>query len=126
VEVRRAAAGALAQLGPLCKEALPELEAAVNDKDKNVRCSAIYALGGLGKDAAKTVPLLAKCLRENIVEVRLAAIRSLGNVGPDVKNHKDAVSLLRAAARESQTDIREGALDALKKIELPQGTAEKP
>jgi HEAT repeat protein len=122
VEIRRAAAGSLAQLGPLAKDALPQLKRAVEaEKDRGVRCSAIYAIGSLGKDAVPTVALLAKCVKENHVEVRLAAIRALGNIGPDAKA---AIVPLLDAARESQTDIREAATDALKKIQS-EGTPQK-
>jgi HEAT repeat protein len=124
VEIRRAAAGALAQLGPLAKDALAALEKAIqNDKDKNVRCSAIYAVGGLGKEAARSVPLLIGCVRQNIIEVRLAAIRALGNIGPAAEG---AVKTLENAKRESQTEIRDAATDALNKIQAPKGSPAKP
>jgi HEAT repeat protein len=125
VEIRRAAAGSLAQLGPLAKDALPQLKRAVEaEKDRGVRCSAIYALGGLGKDAAPTVGLLAKCVKENHVEVRLAAIRALGNIGPAAVAAVDPTLL--EAARESQKDVREAALDAIKKIQSPESKPSKP
>jgi HEAT repeat protein len=115
LEVRRAAANALGQVGPGAAKALPELRVAVKDEDKFVRCHAMRAIGGLGKDGADAVPEVIRCLKEDSnTEARVAAIEALGSLGLNVA---EAVDALTAASRSSQTAIRDAALEALRKIQ---------
>lgn len=55
-DVRSVSAEALGAIGPGAKEAIPALEEATKDEDKDVQSAAIAALKNIRKDTGKTVP----------------------------------------------------------------------
>jgi HEAT repeat protein len=125
VDVRRAAAGALGQIGPDAqKEALAQLKAAATDQDKFVRAQVLRVMGTMTRDTAEitgeVVNKLSAGTQDSVTEVRLAAIEALGKLGPDAKT---AVKALNKCQTDAQASIRTAATEALKKIEK---TAEKP
>jgi HEAT repeat protein len=121
LDVRRAAAAALDQVGPEVKSVLPALLEAIDDKDRDrdkaVRCLVIHTIGGLGKDGAEATEQLIKCAKDSNQEVRLAAIHALRSIGPDAARAKDLIPLLTALTTDPQADIREAAIEALKKVQ---------
>jgi HEAT repeat protein len=56
--MRDQAAQTLARIGPAAEAAVPELLAALDDPDEDVRRSVIRALGQIGPAAADAVPAL--------------------------------------------------------------------
>jgi len=115
VEVRQAAAIALARISPPADLAMPKLLKAIHDPDKSVRCHAIHALGALGKPAVSAIPELIEILRkDDTADVRLAAIEELASFGPDAKAALDSLTV---ASKDGRPAIREAAQEALKKIQ---------
>lgn len=92
--------------------ALPELVAALQDPDGNVRRLAASALGKIG-NADATAPLLALLEREAKPQVRLYAVSALGNIG----DAQARPALERIAADQEERDYtRRGAQNALSRI----------
>ncbi|MBI3466034.1 MAG: HEAT repeat domain-containing protein, partial [Planctomycetes bacterium] len=82
-ELRRAAAKALAQAGPVAGAAVPSLVRALRDEAGIVRAYAATALGKMGRAAASTVPALLECLIGDESEyIRADAATALGEIGP--------------------------------------------
>lgn len=79
VDVPRAAASSLAQIGPA---AIPALKTALTDADPEVRRQAARALGQMGPEAEPAVPELTQALSDKEATVRLAAAQALGRIGP--------------------------------------------
>jgi arylsulfatase A-like enzyme len=71
-------------------DALPELMAALKDKDAAVRYWGAVGIGNIGKPASKTAGLIKKALKDESVVVRVAAARALGRMGLE----EDALPLL--------------------------------
>jgi HEAT repeat protein len=63
-ELRRAAASALAKLGP---EGVAALTAALRDPQRDVRQDAAYGLMGIGPEATEAIPALVAALRDDEV-----------------------------------------------------------
>lgn len=81
VDVRRAAARALAEIKPSPEAVAPFLVKAVQDEDESVIGNAVDALASLG---VAIVPRLTKNGLKN-KDLRLYAVRVLGKIGPDAK-----------------------------------------
>jgi len=111
--VRRRAARALSQLGPLPAETALRLRERLRDSDVDVRIESINALGTMGSEAKWTVPDLIGALSSSDSRVRAAAARALGRTGPQsdaqlselleilqaVLDRDGSRSVMRAAAR---------------------------
>ncbi len=81
VDIRRRAAGALADLGPAAAPAVPDLIKALSDV-REVRMLAADALGKIGPASAPAVPELTRLLADDWQGNRSAAAEALGNIGP--------------------------------------------
>jgi len=79
---RRAAAYALAQMGPKAAPAAPQLTGLVNDED--VRMVAFRALERIGPDARAAIPALREALEDEDGFVRLGAAFALMGIGERV------------------------------------------
>jgi HEAT repeat protein len=104
-DVRRAAAKAIAEMGPDGKPASAALITALkNDKDLFVRRFAAQALGDVGADPKTAVPALASALKEDDKkELVEAALTSLGKMGaPAVPPLIDAVKNKPAAPKKDK------------------------
>lgn len=88
VEVRRAAARALAEIDPPPETTAPLLIEAIHDGDPSVIANAIDAMASLG---ARIVPRVANNGLKN-KELRLYAVRILAKVGPDAKEAAPALA----------------------------------
>ena len=61
--------------------ALPELQAALTDEDRELRYTAACALANLGTNARLAVPALVRATNDESVMVQHAALRALRNIG---------------------------------------------
>jgi len=109
-DVRRAAAGALGQIGD--PRAVEPLIAALRDKNSDVRRRAAEALGKL-RDARAVDPLIAALKDQNMYACKAAA-GALGQIGDP-----RAVEPLIAALSNENGDVRKAAAGALVKIGVP-------
>jgi HEAT repeat protein len=83
VEVRRAAAVTMVNLGGAAREeALEALTTAVKDDDEQVRVAALDALGAMGPAAKGASEVIIGALKDPQPRVRVAAARALGAMQP--------------------------------------------
>jgi HEAT repeat protein len=111
VAERAAAARILGELGPAAKEAVPDLQAALADPDKDVRRCAARSLGDIGKASKPAVPALGKTLKDPDAPVRQASAYALGRIGDPA-----AKPFLEAAKKDTNEDVKRAAKDALKAL----------
>jgi HEAT repeat protein len=115
VELRRAAAVALVQIGSAAKEAWPAAKEAYKDADSAVRNQVIRLAGTLGKDQKEAVTLLAKAAVDDAnLENRLAAIQELAQL--ESAATEALPTLVRLAAEDVRAAVREAADAAVKRI----------
>jgi HEAT repeat protein len=89
----------------------PALEAAMRDRDVQVRLAAIATVEALGIDAKPALPVLVRAMADQNMFVRWAAVRTVGEIGPvpDVKTVPGMVRLLE----DQDVDVRTAAITAL-------------
>ena len=75
-----AAADALGRIGP---PAVPQLVAALQSTDPEVRLQAAQVLARMGSDARDAVPYLIHLLDDPDERIRKTAARTLGRIGPE-------------------------------------------
>lgn len=92
--VRRNADGALRSLGPMAKDAIPDLINTFRDAWFEDKPDAAITLGKIGPDA---VPALIDALRDENWTVRRGAAIALGEIGPEAK---EAVPTLIGALKD--------------------------
>lgn len=115
VELRRAAAAALAKLGEQAAALWPQLQARLQDEDNTVRFQLIRLAGAVARDHKEAVTTLAQLAAKDAhVENRLAAIGELGELGPHAASAADALAAI--ATQDARAAIRDAAAAALKKI----------
>lgn len=102
VDVRRAAARALAEINPPREMVEPVLIKAIHDSDQSVIGNAIDALASLG---TKIVPRISNNALKN-KELRLYAVRVLAKIGPDAK---EAAPALAETLADAEGDYRREA-----------------
>ena len=102
------------QLGELgVPSAVPELIAALQDPNGNVRRLAASALGKIG-DARAVTPLLALLVQEQKPQVRQYAVKALGKI----RDPRARPALQRVAGDENERDYtRKAARNALYRLE---------
>jgi HEAT repeats len=118
---RQAAITALNFLGPIASDAVPELITCLKDPDQFTRMRAVEALGGIHSDPEQVVPALIGILedfhtnsvKDNVV-AWLAAL-SLGQFGAQAT---PAIPILCDLLHDPDFLVREGATDALSRIDL--------
>jgi HEAT repeat protein len=111
VAERAAAARILGEMGPAAKEAVPELQAALSDADKDVRRSAARSLGDIGPGSQPAVGALGKTLKDADAQVRQAAAYALGRIGDP-----SAKPFLEAAKKDTNEGVKRAAKDSLKAL----------
>src|SRR6266436_172939 len=83
-ELRREAITAMGALK--VKDAVPDLIAALKDKDAKVRAKAAESLWSVGgADTAEAIPALLPLLNDKDISVRLSTAGALGQIGPEAK-----------------------------------------
>lgn len=112
-QVRALACGALAQLGPVAKPAVPCLVAQLQDDDSRARNSAIIALGEIHGEPELVVPALVEKLRSQDDYCKTFAAMALGNFRASAKS---AVPALVAIAKDGGFSSP-AAISALEKID---------
>jgi len=108
---RAAAARILGELGPKAKDAVPDLQAALADPDKEVRRSAARSLGDIGPASKSAVPTLGKALKDADPQVRQSAAYALGRIGDPA-----ARPFLEAAKKDTNESVKRAAKEALKTL----------
>jgi HEAT repeat protein len=98
-------------------EALPQLSAALRDRDPQMRLAVIGLLGEMGDEAADAAPALAERTADADSAVRRAAIEALAKIGPKAKN--TAFTFLLQALGDADADVRQAAQSALDRVGLP-------
>ncbi len=109
---RVAVTAALGTMTNLTPEVVPVLLRALRDEHYTARAMAAASLAGF-EPTPEVVAALTEHISDRSQSVRLACARSLGKFGPAAKS---AVPTLLKAAENRPDSIREGALEALKKI----------
>jgi HEAT repeat protein len=108
-DARRAAARALARLGPAARGATPALVAALHDANGHVRREAAAALGRIRSDDADVIEALVAATRDEAAFVRVAAAIALGRLG----SPPAARPALERLRRDDEEEVREAARRAL-------------
>lgn len=112
-DARIAAAGALGEIGPKAKAAIPALRSALKGDGKAGWWVAADALGKIG--SAEVVPALMEGLASPDEGIRGASIKSLGSLGDIAK--PALAALEKARQDDARAEIRAAAADALRRIE---------
>lgn len=103
------------------KTAVPDLIAALNDGDDQIRAKAAEALWSLGPDSHEAAPALAARLKDPNAGVRLNAAGALGAIGSDAA--VVGLGSLRGALRDADPYVRAQAADSLGKFGPAAGPA---
>jgi HEAT repeat protein len=104
----------LGDLKPVPREAVPDLIAAVRDKDTDVRAAAVACLGKTKPVGLETVQVLIGVLKDKKTEVRQAAADAFEVIGAD---GKEAIPALRqVAASDKDVFVQNAAKRALSKM----------
>ncbi|MCH7729539.1 MAG: tetratricopeptide repeat protein, partial [Planctomycetes bacterium] len=111
--VRSIIAGVLGQIGPEAKEAVPRLEALLNDQNEPVIRAAGDALRCMGPVALK--PLLEGMLNENPI-TRAVSAQAIGKMR---SVSDDAIQTMIHALKDPNQAVRESAIEALGEIGTP-------
>ncbi|MDB5307481.1 MAG: repeat protein [Gemmataceae bacterium] len=117
--VRLRAVKALGNLGPAARFAYPDLLAAVNDRDADVRRSAVAALRLVQPESPpseQVVRAIALDLKDLDPGVRLLAIRALAQLG---RRAALVAQELEPLLTDPDPDVRRAAADALSRIAPP-------
>jgi len=85
--LRLGAVFVLRRLGPMAKEAVPDLVRAMNKEQQlDVRREIFFALAAIGPASEEAIPELIKSLSHENVKVRNGATYALGKIGPAAKS----------------------------------------
>jgi HEAT repeat protein len=103
--------------GPVRKEQVKELVAALDNKKESIRLLLIDVLAKLGPDAAEAVPALVALLKGPDGAVRKRALKAIGELGPTAKEAGPAVVALM---RDADVSARFDLIDVLQKIDAPE------
>jgi HEAT repeat protein len=106
----------LREIGILPKEAMPILDEALKEGDKEERRAAADALGKAGGAARVEIPALIKALRDPERDVRWEAADSLGELGNAAREAIPALTDVIRSDRE--VDVRKRALRSLEDIDI--------
>ena len=116
VELRRAAATALARLGEQAAPLWSQVQARLQDDDNTVRYQLIRAAGAAAREQKEAIGALTQlALKDAHVENRLAAIGELGQLGSAAASAAPVLSDI--ATQDARAAIRDAAAAALKKIQ---------
>ena len=97
------------------KAILPTLIEAIRDPDPRVRRATIDVLESMGPDATPAAVALGEALGDQDAFVRWAAVRSLSSLRGEAT--KAALPRLRNLASDPDTDVREAAEAAVRRLE---------
>jgi HEAT repeat protein len=109
-ELRVAAAGILAKLGPKAAAAVQPLIEAANIAEPKFRTDIQLALGAIGPDAAPATDMLAKSISSSDAGERESALYALRQIGPGAKAAIPALQKRMAADDSFEADAAAWAL----------------
>src|SRR5262249_50603366 len=113
--VRQAALEGIGRIGDKAEPAVPVLARALKEIDAALRRAAAVALGQVGGKAKDAWPAVKDAFHDSDNGVRNQVIRLTGSLG---KDHKEAVTLLMAAAeKDVNLENRLAALQELGQLE---------
>ena len=105
----------LREIGILPKDAMPILDEALRDGDKEERRAAADVLGKAGGAARAEIPALIKALEDPERDVRFEAADSLGELGNAAREAVPALTDVLRSDRD--VDVRKRALRSLEDID---------
>lgn len=105
----------LRNLGILPKAAMPILDDALREGDKEERRAAAEAIGKAGGAAREEIPALARALEDPERDVRWAAADALGSLGNPARDSIPALTEVLRSDRDK--DVRRRALRSLEDID---------
>ncbi len=120
--VRKNAALALGQIGPLASASIPKLIDALHDDAWLLPGSAAWALGHIGSRAEAAVPALTEALGDESAILRMAAAEALGRIGSAARPAVPALELLVA---DRDVAVSSAAREALERIQPEQAVTGK-
>lgn len=120
VEIRRAAASSLAEVGPAAAAARPVLLVALKDRDPLVRARSARALGALGGNGGEVMGQLLMLLGEKDPAVRLEAVRALGGFSGGMGGALRPLLALAVSSEEAEP-LRLASLETLSQISSCKG-----
>jgi HEAT repeat protein len=100
----------LAGCGKKVEPSVPELMAALKDRDPKVRSYAARHLGGFGTKAEPAIPALIEALRDEDKDVRKGAAHGLRRIG---RTARAAIPALKESLNDSDRAVRQEAAYAL-------------
>jgi len=108
----------LGRIGPAAREAVPAIEKALDGYARNRRVAAAEALWRITGKADKALPVLLRIAQEKLWSrylrpVRCHAVEVIRDMGPAAS---DAVPVLTKLIEDEDPDVRQAAVDALRKI----------
>lgn len=116
LELRRACAEALGQLGPKAVESVPVLASALSDKRSDValRRSCAEALDQMGPEARPGLPALRTALKDEDQFVRSLSLHAISQMGRELGDErKAALDGIFAAMDDNVLEVRITAVEAL-------------
>jgi HEAT repeat protein len=120
IELRSRAEGALGDLGPQSKSALPVLIKSVERRTRtntgHMDINGIWALGRIGPDAKAALPLLESIMKEHAGRERVYAAEAVLRIGGD---STAAITALENALADSDPQARREAATALSHFGQP-------
>jgi len=114
---RAAAARTLGEIGPLARDGVGDLAAALTDGDRDVRRNAAQALGDIGPPAQPAAAGLTAALKDADWQVRRAAAYALGRLGT-----REVEPALKQARKDKHNSVKRAArasLEQIKKLPKP-------
>jgi HEAT repeat protein len=114
-EVRKTAAQSLGYLGPKAKSKIPDLIAALKDKDQGVVLMGIGALGVMVQTTESPAALgeLEGALQDPVLAVRIQAAQTLGKLG---KKARGSIPKLTACLKDKETLMAYTAVASLAQL----------
>ena len=113
-DLRYSALREIKEQGPgTAQKAVPQIIAALKDRDATVRYGAALAVPLCGHEAAAAVPTLIDMLQDKDPLVRAAAAAAFPALGP---KSREAVPALQNLIQDREKRVREAATHALKQI----------
>ena len=112
--VRKAAAGALGDIGPEARAAVPALIRGLNDPDKNFQLGCLIGLSGAGRNSPEVIQLCtAKLLSDPDPNTRSWTASALGGMAVEPEA---ATKALVAALQDEAAGVRGSAAGSLGKL----------
>jgi HEAT repeat protein len=97
--IRQGAVDALGAIGPLARDAVPDLVRLLSESDRSIRLSAIMALGQIGPASAPGTPAILASLKDPDDQIRTQSVISLGEIAQPYERIPEMLAALENLAR---------------------------